>query len=376
MDFSKKDLKRVLMIFSNSYDGHYARDLAHGFHASEVKLGLISLTGAQKPSWIIQECADDLSSGFKPGASLFSRIFRTILILLRYKPDVIQTHLFTAGIVGLIAGKILKIPVVHTRHHIDEHYQSGTWVHRLIDRTVAKLAAHVVVCSAAAKTWLVEIEGVRASKITVINQGFDFTFLSPTSSEISLAKHDLNLLPETLNIICIARYSPAKGQSFLLEAVQILTKEIPKISVTFVGPGDSSWLERLVINLELQEYVRVLPARNDIPACIRAADIVVHPSLADSFSQLIIEAQAVGGALIATDIAAAREQIIDGVTGIIIPPRDPDSIRAAIIRLVKSPKLLESIQSNGPSHVRTCFSWERMVEEELECLGNYSKKHV
>ena len=371
MSFSEKPLTRVLMIFSNSYDGAYPRDLAHGFYDAGIEIGFISLSKAVVPAWINNHYAKDFSGKFGPNISIVRKVLQTIYIIKRFKPNVIQAHLFQGGIVGLIAGKLLRVPVVHTRHHIDEHYQSGTIVHRWIDRLVAKRSEHVVVCSAAAKKWLIEIEGVKSPHVTVINQGFDFSYLSPTPEAIEKARRDLGFSQENLDIICVSRYSKVKGQNYLLLALKDLIKTNPNISLTLMGPGDSSWLVELVDELELKHQVRILSSRDDVPACIAAADMIIHPSLADSFSQLLIEAQGVGGLLIASDIAAAREQIIDGVTGVIVPPRDFLAIAEAVRFLLGNPELAVSMRANGPSYVRESFTWQRMVSEEIECLNKY-----
>jgi len=364
-------LTRVLMIFSNSYDGAYPRELSHGFSDANIELGLISLSKAARPKWLVNYSAKDFSGEFGKDVSLIKKILLTISVIRNFKPEVIQTHLFLGGIVGLVAGKLSKVPIIHTRHHIDEHYQSGTFVHRWLDRTVAKKSDHVVVCSDAAKNWLIKVEGVRTKNISVINQGFDYHYLNPSTQEIEKARSDLGLSKKSLNIICVARYSKAKGQNYLLLALAELIKTKPNITVTFMGPGDSNWLKRLVREFELEEYVTILPSRDDVPACIAAADMVIHPSLADSFSQLVIEAQAVGGVLIASDIAAVREQIIDGKTGFIVAPRDPASIVKTVIHLMDNPEVAISIRRNAPGHVRKNFTWQRMVTEEISCLERF-----
>ena len=371
MPANKKALTRVLMIFSNSYDGAYPRDLAHGFHDAGIEIGFISLSNADVPSWINKHGAKDFSGKFRGELGIIRKIWRTIFIIKTFKPDLIQAHLFQGGIVGLIAGKLTGVPIIHTRHHIDEHYQSGTSVHRWMDRIVAKRSDHVVVCSMAAKKWLVEIEGVRDTHISVINQGFDFDFLRPNTEAISKAKLDLQFDQDKLNIVCVSRYSKAKGQNYLIFAMKELIQTIPNISLSLMGPGDSTWIVDLVKEHDLEEYIKILPARGDIPACIAAADMIIHPSLADSFSQLVIEAQAVGGLLVASEIAAAREQIIDGITGLIVPPRDSSAIVKAVLHLVNNPEIASAIRKNGPFHVREKFTWQRMVEEEIECLKQY-----
>ena len=364
---------KVLMIFSNSYDGHYPRDLAHGFHEAGIEIGFISLSNADLPNWLGKHYAQDFSAEFSSKLSILRKIFLTVSVIKKFKPDIIQAHLFQGGIVGLIAARILRVPIIHTRHHIDEHYQSGTFAHRLLDRKVAKYSDHVVVCSKAAKNWLTKIEGQKESHITVINQGFDFTFLNPSPESIEKAKSELEFSEENIDIICVSRYSKAKGQNYLLHSLSELVVTVPNISLTFMGPGDSTWLSELVGELNLEKYVKILPSRSDVPACIAAADMIIHPSLADSFSQLVIEAQGVGGLLVASDIAAAREQVIDGVTGLIVPPRDSKAITETVLHLLSNPELALAMRKNGPSHVRKEFTWQRMVSEEIDCLTKFVK---
>jgi glycosyltransferase involved in cell wall biosynthesis len=371
-EIKEKKLNKVLMIFSSNYNGHHARDLAYGFYEAGIETGFISLSNPEIPSWIDLGYGEDFSEMFKSKKSIFKKIAITLSICRRFKPDVIQTHLFIGGIVGLLVGNFMGIPVIHTRHHIDEHYQSGTFLHRWVDRVVAKKSKHVIVCSFAAKNWLIQMEGVKESHITVINQGFNFDFLNPSAEAVQKARLDLGFSDDRLEIVCVSRYSKAKGQNYLLEALKELVKTIPNISLTLMGPGDSGWIVQLVDDLGLNQHVQVLPSRNDVPACLAAADMIIHPSLADSFSQLVIEAQGVGGLLIASDIAAAREQIIDGVTGLIVPPRDSSAIAEAVRYLVDNPELAISMRKNGPSHVREKFNWQRMVSEEIECLKEYT----
>jgi glycosyltransferase involved in cell wall biosynthesis len=364
---------KILMITSYDFGGRYFRDIAHSFFENGEILTIMSLTASEKPKWTATTPIRDLTVRSKDSNLAVLRFIEELKVIKGFNPDVIQTHLFHAGIFGLFVGKFLKIPVVLTRHHIDEHYQSGTFVHRLIDRVVAKCADHVVVFSSAAKKWLIEIEGVKASQISVINQGFDFSSLNPSPEVIERTKVELNFSEDSLDIICVSRYSKAKGQDYLIYAISELVKTIPNISLTLMGPGDGGWLIKLVEDLDLGKHVKVLSERKDIPACIAAADMIIHPSLADSFSQLVIEAQAVGGLLIASDIAAVREQIVDGVTGLIVPPRNSTAIVEAVLFLVNNPELALSMRESGPLHVRNKFSSQRMFEEEIFCLQLFAK---
>jgi glycosyltransferase involved in cell wall biosynthesis len=359
------------MVTSHSYVGRYWQDIAIDFKSRPEKLGFISLGQFPPPTWSkandhVQYLAIGDNKIF--GSLLLPRLFGRARA---FKPDVIQTHLFRAGLVGLMFGRILRVPVVVTRHHIDEHVQSGSFIHRFLDRMTLILSNAVIVRSSAAKKWLISEESGVAKKIYVVNQGFDFRLLAPTSEQILVAKQELGFTEYHFEILCVARYSQTKGQEYLVQALALLAKDLPKLRLTFVGPGDSEWLSKLIQELNLENITKICPARDDVPACLAAADLVVHPSLVDSFSQLLIEAQAVGTAVIATDIAAASEQISNGISGIIVPPRDQRALALAISQLHLDPKLRESMGKEGAKLVRQKYQVKDMVEKDLEVLRSF-----
>jgi len=367
-------IPKVLMLTSYDFNGRYFRDFAKVLSRHQQKLVIMSTSRLEASkqstnSEIFSLTISDSSSW------LFSSV-RQILRIRKFNPDIIQTHLFRAGILGIIYGKILKKKVILTRHHIDEHVQVGNYFHRFIDRASAKLSDHVVVFSEAAKTWLRDVESIDGNRISVINQGFDFSKLDPNCEEIEQSSLNLDFSPSGFNIICIARYSKTKGQVYLVDAVGELVTKFENIRLTFIGPGDSDWLIDYVESKGLKEYIRCLPSRADIAASIAASDLVVHPSLVDSFSQLIIEVQGVGTALIATDIAAAREQIEDGLTGIIVPPRDSSSIANAIELLFLNTELRKRMGIAAREHVRRRFTLDRMYQEQMACYQKVLKPQL
>lgn len=359
---------RILMITTNSYEGRYWQDIAIDFKFRNEELGLMSLKGCQRPVWSEQTPHVTLFGNSKRENERLGNIVYLIRKAIAFKPDVIQTHLFYGGLFGLLVGKLMRIPVVVTRHHIDEHFIVGTPIHRYLDRLTIKLGDAVIVRSSAARDWLILKEKGNPKSIFVINQGFNFDLLSVSLEEIDKVKMDLGFDDDTFNILCVARYSRAKGQEYLLDAIKSARKKVSSLRLFFIGPGDPSWLEELVKHSGLSSIIRILPSRSDIPACLAAADLVVHPSLVDSFSQLLIEVQAVGTAIVATDIAAASEQIMDGVTGIIVPPRDWIALASAIEKLYLDPKLRESMGKEGSILVQQKYQVQEMVEKDVGVL--------
>lgn len=348
--------------------GRYFEDFARGAQESNMELAFMWLSSDTPPVWLADYNVQNLTGVFRRRGNLFFQILQGINAVSKFRPDIIQSHLFRGGIVAMILGRITRTPTVLTRHHITEHIEVGSKFHQFIDRISAIAANHVIVFSQAAKMWLIEREGISAKKITVINQGFDFAKLDPLPREVLDARIDLGFTPHTFNLVCIARYSKTKGQFYLVKAIAELIETIPEIRLVFIGPGNSDWLASIVSELNLTEFIRLEGFRSNIPAYIAAADLVVHPSLVDAFSQLLIEAQGVGAPLIATDIAAAREQIEDGVTGIIVQERSSSELALAILRLHNNRELMKELGVNGAKSVKERFTVSRMLKETEECF--------
>jgi glycosyltransferase involved in cell wall biosynthesis len=369
----------ILLVIDNKYEGRYCRDLVAGFHDQypEVNLIFISIERCETPAWLIEfgNCVP-LSSNIK---FLLLRALSLIWQLRRFDFDIIKTHLFYSGIFGLVLGRLFSKPVIHTRHHLDENWQLGTRLHVFLDQISMRFSRHVVTFSQATKDWIVEREKVPADKVTVINQGFDFSSLQPSKREVEKSANDIDFHNETFNIICVSRYLEIKGQKTLVDAVDLLTRDKNGVSldkdihVAFIGLGDAGWLVKYIKAKGQENRMTCYAARTDVPACIAAADLVCHPSMADSFSQLIIEAQAVGTPIIATRTAGAPEQILEGVTGIIVNPGDSKELANAILVMKKDQVSAKKMGVAAKAHVRQMFSLERMIQNQLDFLTSKSR---
>lgn len=362
--------KRILVITSSEWAGPYIRDLIYGLSNVGIEIIYFSLSGPLIKALPSSKIVTDLSSAFSASDSIIKKIFKTYKTIRKSKPDIIQTHFFLAALIGTIAGKLSQTEVILTRHHIDENYISGKRILFLLDKFSTFLAHHIIVCSEAAKKWMCEVENCRASKITVINQGFFFDETECSKSEIDKIKLELGFTAESFNLICICRYTTGKGHKLLLKAFKEVSRQIPNIKLAFVGHGDPGWLKDIVYEKGLDSHVRIFDQRTDVFGCIAAADVVVHPSLVDSFSQLVIEAQFVGRPIVAFDIAAAKEQILEGKTGFLVEPKDTHAMAEKILLLFRDPELRLNLGRNGTKHVTSRFTHRRMMAETLLLLEN------
>jgi len=336
------------------------RDFGEGFSRQGLQLSVLALEFCDKPVWLKQVNAIDLQYLKRFSTGYLGSLVNYLIFLIRERPSVVFTHLFKASLIGVIVGRILKIPTVYVRHHITEQKLVGTCIHVWLDKLTGRLATDIIVMSNAARNWLINEEKVSKSKISVVNQGFDFQNIS-----VELKKqvnYQTILKDHNFNIVCGSRYTPEKGQAILLEAFQLFLADCPEARLTYFGPGDSTWLKSLVKERNLQSFVNVLGPSDCPLALFKDADIVVHPSLVDSFSQLIVEVQAVGGVLIATDIAAASEQVHNGVTGLIVPPNNHKAIYEGILSLYFSEELRQNFRKSAPNRISAKYPLELMIE--------------
>ncbi len=134
-----------------------------------------------------------------------------------------------------------------------------------------------------------------------------------------------------------------KGQLLVAEAVARARRQIPALRCLIVGgvhrlgAAYGEQLKRRVAEPDLAGHVVLTGARRDVPACMDAMDVVIHASNREPFGRVLIEAMAVGRPLIAPREGGPREIVADGETGLLVPPRDPDALAAAIVTLMSDP---------------------------------------
>src|SRR5690606_30439012 len=146
----------------------------------------------------------------------------------------------------------------------------------------------------------------------------------------------------------------------LREFSQVLT-HAPKAHVLLAGSGETQpKLEKLARESGIAEHVHFLGSRNDVPDILSAADISILPSEKEGFSNVVLESMLYGAALVVTDVGGAREQIDDGVDGIIVKPSDAAGFRDAVIALATDANRREAIRRAAKEKVRR-FGIEAMA---------------
>jgi len=291
-------------------------------------------------------------------------------LLRRERVEIIQTHMFEPSVIGLAAAKLAGTPVrIVTRHHSDFTTLFNKPIHRRIDRWQALIADKVMAASDAVKQSMIKYERVPEDRITVARYGYDFELLRPKfSSEQRVLKRNSLGGDDRLLVGTVSRMSIEKGHEYLFRAMPQVIQKHPNVLFLLVGTGPlQEQFEKRVAAAGLSEHVRFLGWRNDCWEIIEAVDVMVHPSLHEAFCSVIIESLALETPLVATDVAAAPEQIDHEETGLLVPARDAEALALALLRTLDDNCFARALGREGRVRCVERLNFPRMMRLYEDC---------
>ncbi len=219
----------------------------------------------------------------------------------------------------------------------------------------------VIVPSHVLGRYLIDQFHVPPERLCVIPRGVDL------SEFPRRAPHAHGEGPWRLGVI--GRPSPLKGHEVAIRALHQLVSRGLSVRLVLVGAATEpptklmQRLEQLARTLDVSRSIEWLPIQREIPACLASLDAILVPSTyPESFGRSVIEAQAVGVPVIASRIGALGEIVEDGVTGVLVPPRDPSALARAIERLLGDEALRQRCSDQARRRVEERYSLDQMVE--------------
>ena len=323
-------------------------------------------------------------------------LWRFVRHLRRRRPDILHAQLYWANILGVVAGRLARVPVVLTSRLQLSHYKTGRPLLQRIENLANRWTTAIFANSEAVRRDALAHERVDPAKIHVIYNGVDLdafdrsgtavsavidSSLSGTavSAVIDLAelRRNLTLAPGDFVVVAVANLHPYKGHEDLIRAAATLATDHPHLRVLLPGrdQGARQSLEKLIAELGVAENVRLLGERKDIPALLALADVVVHPSHEEGFSNSVLEGMASGKPMIVTNVGGNPEAVRDGIDGLVIPPRDPEALRDALARLITDPDLRRQMGASSRHRIETDFSMPRLVDRFAQWYADLAAPH-
>jgi L-malate glycosyltransferase len=240
-----------------------------------------------------------------------------------------------------------------------------TRMQKRVQRYACQFADCILVNADAVRDWLVG-DGYDSSKIAVIRNGVDLTRFDNLPSPVNM-RRELGLPDETPVVGVVSRLTRLKGLEHFLEAAAIVRSRVPSVRFLVVGetnPMDRAYLKDLqehAARCGVAEYVTFTGLRSDVPAVLGSFTVSVMPSLNEALSNVVLESMAAGAPTVATRVGGTPEAVIDGVTGILVPPADSGALADAIVHLLNNPELAAHLGRAARSRVADRFSVRRMV---------------
>jgi len=298
----------------------------------------------------------------KSPATMWSCVPLVVQIIRSTGVDVVHARSRVPGWIGWLATRRAQRPFVTTAH--------GFYAPHAASRVMV-WGRLVITPSDVLGRYLIETFGLPRERLRVIPRGVDL-------QEFAVRPPRQAVVVGPWRIGLFGRLSPLKGQDVALEACAELIRRRVPVTLCLAGdtpesPGRRA-LEALIRSRHLEQAVEWWGVRDDMASAIADVDCVVMPSTyPESFGRSAIEAQAVGRPVVASRVGALPELIDDGVTGWLVPPRDPIALADAVERLVKDPAVRTRCVETARRRVEERWNLDRMVDRTLavydECLS-------
>ncbi len=201
-------------------------------------------------------------------------------------------------------------------------------------------------------------EGVKTSRLGLLYNGIDlevFEKLPPRA----LVRSGLGIQSDALMMVCVANLIPYKGHIDLIQALGDIRADLPSgwvIALVGRDCGIASELQALAKRLGVDEHIHWLGERSDAIAICSAADIGVLSSHQEGFSNSVLEGMAAGVAMVVTDVGGNAEAVMDGVSGLVVPARDPAALGQALLTLANDERVRQRMAQAGRQRVADNFS--------------------
>ncbi len=305
------------------------------------------------------------SCNFSVGIGGLLAPFKLARLLLKLRPDIVQTWLYHADLIAGIAAKLIGVKCIIWSIRTTDLKQ-GSWLTAVI-RKICALVSHlipskIVVVAQSAKIKHIQL-GYDELKMIVIPNGYDANQFKPDPVLVANLKNEIGIRQTDLVIGCVGRLSEDKGQDILIEASQDVLNKFPDVKFVFIGTGFEKTNKALVDSIasrsKLDRFI-LMGERNDVNTCFGLMDIFCLPSRTEGFPNVLAEAMLSKLPCVSSDCGDARKLSNGHVS--IAKINDPMDLADKITQILGLSKIERRILGQESwSHVSKEYSMDRMV---------------
>jgi glycosyltransferase involved in cell wall biosynthesis len=282
-------------------------------------------------------------------------------IVRQWKPDIVHAHdphAVSMAALALSFGAPDPRPKLIASRRVDFHLQShafSQWKYRQMDGFIA--------ASNAIKAILVQ-DGIPSGRIDVVHDGIDVNKIARRPAADLHAEYWLpHGVPVLVNVGALVGH---KGQKYLIDAMPIVLREVPDAHLIIFGEGELRVpLEKQIKHLKLTKRVLLPGFREDVLSLVKTADLFVMSSVTEGLGSAVLDAMAMGQAVVGTNAGGIPEAVIPYETGLLVEPGNAKDLAGAIVTLLKDAELRKAYGEAGRLRVAKHFGVDRLVEGTL-----------
>lgn len=327
---------------------------------------------------------------------IISGFFKCIKICRKFKPDILHAHWpFPHAYIALGAAKLFKIPLVLNFHGAELLLiRKKKWVKPFLKFAISQAQAIFANSSFTAGKIKalrdVQIEWSPYGTTLEVKEGGSLPLASaanaasatPSSGEVSPQRPSPHPVQGKFKILFVGRHIERKGICYLIEAAKYLPRD--QFEIRIVGVGDlTEELKKLASESATPNSAEIIFTGKLSPEALaneyRTANVFTLPAIVDSkgdtegLGVVLIEAMELGLPIVASNVGGIPDVVVNGVSGILVPEKDPQALASAYKRLAAEPELVKQLLAGSRKRIAECFTWDGIIERQIAVYNKLAK---
>lgn len=311
----------------------------------------------------------------------FLALVKLYRIIRKEKFDIVHTHTSKAGLLGRMAAWLARTPIIfhHPHGHVFYGYFGSLTSKAIIlmEKLSALFTDRIFTLTELGKKDHIKFKIGPAEKFLPVYCGIELSKFSDVKIDPVQKKKEFEISPHELVVGMVARLVPVKGCEYFIKACAQVKKEISNTKFMLIGDGPmKDELKRLSSQLGISESIIFTGNRNDVPELLNIFDLFVLSSLNEGLGRVLIEAQACGKPVVATNVGGIPEVVKDGQTALLVPSKNVSRLAQAVVSLLKDESRARKMGEAGRKWVDAKFSSELMMEKITQSYDEFIIKKL